>query len=234
MRDFGRRVLGSVAGAAALLAIVAQGAIGVTPGDGVGVHDMVDTPEYPGVRCVYAADGDLVRMRVRPPVLFAQNTTPETDTESVQWFTLLEVDSGSGFIPETPVAHGDRTATDTHPAHYPEVVIPITQEPADQYRVRMRYIYDPFATPKLVQHYPTLYRAVHPTQPDHTMRSVCPGEYTFRRFDQGLDAGGAPQLQRLWRPLARRDVRRPDRRGTVRLQRRPDAHPGAAPGALCA
>jgi hypothetical protein len=159
------------------LALVVSSAVAVPPGGGVGVHDLVDESEYPAVRCVYGAGGDLVRLRVRAPVLFAPDTTSAEDSGPVHWFTLLEVWNGSEYVPQTPVDRGARTPTDRHPAHYPAAVIQIPHDPAAAYRVRMRFIYDPSGIPKLVQHYPNFYRVTHPTQADYTRLSDCPGQY---------------------------------------------------------
>ena len=47
-----------------------------------GAHALIDSVEYPGARCLYDGDLNTVRVRVRPPMVFARDRTSARD---MQW-----------------------------------------------------------------------------------------------------------------------------------------------------
>ncbi|MET0773068.1 MAG: hypothetical protein ABWZ82_08300 [Candidatus Limnocylindrales bacterium] len=62
-----------------------------------GPHALTDTLEYPGATCRYDDDLDLVRVRVRPPIVFARDRTSARDLQWVGWVVELQYrpDEGS-------------------------------------------------------------------------------------------------------------------------------------------
>jgi hypothetical protein len=55
-----------------------------------GVHTLVDTTDYPGARCVYQLDQGgglqiLMRIKVRPPIVFAFDRSKAVDRQTVSW-----------------------------------------------------------------------------------------------------------------------------------------------------
>jgi hypothetical protein len=83
--DTGRRILPALLGVAMALLIGAAPA-SATPTGKFGVHLLVDSEEYPAVSCIYVGvDQILSDIRVRPPIVFAYDAGPGTDTQPVGW-----------------------------------------------------------------------------------------------------------------------------------------------------
>jgi hypothetical protein len=61
-----------------------------------GPHALIDTVEYPGASCRYDDDQNMVRVRVRPPIVFARDRTAARDMQWVGWVVELQYRSGSG------------------------------------------------------------------------------------------------------------------------------------------
>jgi len=84
-RHAGRRALPALLGVAMALLVGAAPASAKPTGQ-YGVHFLIDSEEYPAVSCVYVgADQILSEIRVRPPIVFAHDAGPGTDTQPVGW-----------------------------------------------------------------------------------------------------------------------------------------------------
>ena len=98
-----RRIIAALAGTLVLL-IVPSSAAADTPISSSGVvgeHHLKDTMAKPGAVCRYrdgagGGDQDLHLLRVKPPVIFAANTTSGRDRQLVGWRILVQRrDAGS-------------------------------------------------------------------------------------------------------------------------------------------
>ena len=54
-----------------------------------GPHYLTDTVEYPGVSCHFNENYTLDRVRVRPPVIYAKDRGPGTDSQWVGWQVIV-------------------------------------------------------------------------------------------------------------------------------------------------
>ncbi len=89
----------------------------------VGRWSLIDTSDYPGATCVFHnfnPQDNLFRIRVRAPVIYAINSTPGRDTETVGWRWIIQSSTDSGqtwpVVAKGPIAKA--FATDTYNAQW--------------------------------------------------------------------------------------------------------------------
>jgi hypothetical protein len=152
---------GLLAVAAPLLALllgaapVAAGGVALPPTGTKGAYGafgLVDTVDYPGARCIYTEPSLgsqlLTRIKVRPPIVYARDRGPGTDTQVVGWwFDVWTVHDlvlgtwGKVFQSEFRTA----TATDTRNAHLGAVSWTVSRDanPSTYYLVRVVMLWLP-------------------------------------------------------------------------------------------
>ncbi len=62
----------------------------------VGPHALLDSRAFPGVECVYGTDTNLVRLRVRPPTMYARDRSSDRDRQWVGWQVDLRFKADRG------------------------------------------------------------------------------------------------------------------------------------------
>ena len=79
--------------------------------DAVGPH-----PEYPAVTCVYGAPAgyDLLRLRIRGPIILAYDRTGGPDTRYVGWKARIQKWDGTSWLTIGSTSTSRKKATDTH------------------------------------------------------------------------------------------------------------------------
>jgi hypothetical protein len=88
------RVFASVLTAAVLVPLVAapvMADVDVYTYGTVGDHHLNDTPESPGAVCRYDSDGYLVAFKLRPPVVYAIDSTAGRDSGRVGYKLIIDV-----------------------------------------------------------------------------------------------------------------------------------------------
>lgn len=96
----------------------------------IGAHSLTDSWEYPGVKCSYDGDMNAVRVRVRPPTVFARDRTTSRDSQWVGWSIELRFHPSEGGTwqtvqtssltkvrtwDDTPAPFRTRSVTISHP-----------------------------------------------------------------------------------------------------------------------
>lgn len=80
-----RRLLPALAGIAMAI-FVGAAPVSAKPTGQYGVHQLVDSEEYPAVTCVYVGiDQVLSKIKVRAPIVFGSNRGPGEDSQPVGW-----------------------------------------------------------------------------------------------------------------------------------------------------
>ena len=85
-----------------------------------GTHRLRDAAGYPGARCGYYNEKTffLAEIRVRPPVMFARNSTSGLDIRTVAWRAVLQDRNGTSWTTIASKAFQKEQATDLHPADF--------------------------------------------------------------------------------------------------------------------
>ena len=144
---FGWRSMAGLLGAV----IILLGSAGVTAADTslghrgkVGPHHLNDTASHPGAKCFYVdgaggGDEDIDHILVRPPVIFARDTTAAQDQQMVGWkvrIQRLEAGSSSWVTDQTSAIHL-ATAWDDTPASFNTIQLSVVPHYGSKLRVRV-------------------------------------------------------------------------------------------------
>jgi hypothetical protein len=110
----------------------------------VGPHHLIDTAAHPGAKCFYVdgaggGDEDIDHIRVRPPVVYARNTTAGQDQQTVGWrarIQRLEAGSSTWTTDQTSGIHL-ATAWDNTPASFNTIQLSVVPHYGSKLRVRV-------------------------------------------------------------------------------------------------
>ena len=114
----------------------------------VGRHALRDRADRPGTACLYNDSGELVGVGVRPPRVFARDTTDSVDTQHVSWQFVVQrranPDSDWLNFARSSSQHG--RATDAEPAHFARMAMRLNTPEGDdpfltEYRIVVRMLW---------------------------------------------------------------------------------------------
>lgn len=102
-----------------------------------GVHYLADSAEYPAATCAYDTRTVIRSVRVRAPFVYARNTTPGIETQSVSWQFLIQARTPgtSAWTTVVTSASQKRTTTDARVADFTPVTKAFGGTAAKEYRV---------------------------------------------------------------------------------------------------
>jgi hypothetical protein len=108
-----------------------------------GEHYLLDTAEYPGVRCSYGDDQFIDTMRIKPPVVFAYDSSSATNQQTVGWKYYIEqsLDSPVAWSVLAASTVQKATATDVHNAHFNARTYNVGSPNTVYLRVRVRMLW---------------------------------------------------------------------------------------------
>ncbi len=102
-----------------------------------GVHYLADSAEYPAATCMYDSATELASIRVRAPFVYARNTVPGTETQTVSWQFSVQArtpNTSAWSTVATSVVQ-TRETTDDRAAAFTPLTRAFNGTPAKEYRV---------------------------------------------------------------------------------------------------